>query len=49
VRTLSRPEVYLHAVATASGLRLDEHLNELHERPPLAQIRPAEQDQETVA
>ena len=49
VRTLSHPEVYLHAVATASGLRLDEHLNELHERPPLAQIRPAEHDQETVA
>src|SRR5450755_459540 len=49
VRTLSRPEVYLHAVATASGLRLDEHLNELHERPPLAQVMLAEQDQETVA
>ena len=43
------PEVYLHAVATATGLRLDEHLNELHERPPLAQIMPAEQDQDTVA
>jgi glucosyl-3-phosphoglycerate synthase len=49
VRTLSRPEVYLHAVATASGLRLDEHLSELHERPPLAQVMPSEQDQETVA
>jgi hypothetical protein len=49
VRTLSRPEVYLHAVASATGLRLDEHLNELHERPPLAQIMPAERDQETVA
>ena len=43
VRALRRPEVYLHAVATAAGLRLDEHLNELHERPPLAQIMPAEE------
>jgi hypothetical protein len=41
--------VYLHAVATASGLRLDEHLSELLERPPLAQVMPSEQDQETVA
>jgi glucosyl-3-phosphoglycerate synthase len=49
VRTLRRPEVYLHAVATATGLRLDEHTNELHERPPLAQIMPAEEDQDTVA
>ena len=49
VRALRRPEVYVHAVATDSGLRLDEHLNELHERPPLAQVMPAEQDQDTVA
>jgi hypothetical protein len=49
VRALRRPEVYVHAVATDSGLRLDEHVNELHERPPLAQIMPAEQDQDTVA
>jgi glucosyl-3-phosphoglycerate synthase len=49
VRTLRRPEVYLHAVATGTGLRLDEHINELHERPPLAQIMPAEQSQDTVA
>jgi glucosyl-3-phosphoglycerate synthase len=49
VRALRRPELYLHAVATDSGLRLDEHVNELHERPPLAQIMPAEQDQDTVA
>jgi glucosyl-3-phosphoglycerate synthase len=30
------PETYLHAVATADGLRLDEHLTELLERPPMA-------------
>jgi glucosyl-3-phosphoglycerate synthase len=49
VRTLRRPETYLHAVATEAGLRLDEHLNELHERPPLDQVLPAEQGQHTVA
>jgi glucosyl-3-phosphoglycerate synthase len=38
---LRRPETYLHAVATEDGLRLDEHLNELLERPPMAQVRPA--------
>jgi glucosyl-3-phosphoglycerate synthase len=32
---LRRPDIYLHAVATDAGLRLDEHLNELTERPPL--------------
>jgi len=32
------PETYLHAVATPDGLRLDEHLSELLERPPMAQI-----------
>jgi len=31
------PEIYLHAVATPDGLRLDEHLSELLERPPMAQ------------
>ena len=35
---LPRQDVYLHAVATPDGLRLDEHLNELTERPPLAQV-----------
>src|SRR6266699_5339785 len=35
------PETYLHAVATQSGLRLDEHLTELLERPPMAQVLPA--------
>ena len=49
VRALRRPEMYLHAVATDRGLRLDEHANELHERPPLATILPAEREQDTVA
>jgi glucosyl-3-phosphoglycerate synthase len=35
---LRQPETYLHAVATKDGLRLDEHLNELIERPPLARL-----------
>jgi glucosyl-3-phosphoglycerate synthase len=35
---LPRQDVYLHAVATQGGLRLDEHLNELTERPPLARV-----------
>jgi glucosyl-3-phosphoglycerate synthase len=33
-----QPETYLHAVATETGLRLDEHLNDLVERPPLARL-----------
>jgi glucosyl-3-phosphoglycerate synthase len=33
-----QPDTYLHAVATEEGLRLDEHLNELVERPPLASL-----------
>jgi glucosyl-3-phosphoglycerate synthase len=37
VWALRRPEIYLHAVATEDGLRLDEHLNPLLERPPLAE------------
>ncbi|HUY44385.1 MAG TPA: hypothetical protein VMV92_01465 [Streptosporangiaceae bacterium] len=49
VRALRRPETYLHAVATDTGLRLDEHLNELLERPPMIQVMPAEQGQHTVA
>ena len=32
------PETYLHAVATQNGLRLDEHLTELLERPPMTQV-----------
>jgi glucosyl-3-phosphoglycerate synthase len=35
---MRQPETYLHAVATENGLRLDEHLNELIERPPLARL-----------
>ena len=35
------PETYLHAVATPDGLRLDEYLTELLERPPMAQVLPA--------
>lgn len=35
---LHQPDTYLHAVTTEEGLRLDEHLNELVERPPLAWI-----------
>ncbi len=42
---LRRPETYLHAVATEDGLRLDEHLNELLERPPMAQVQPAFQEE----
>jgi len=49
VLALRRPEAFLHAVATSSGLRLDEHLNELVERPPLAQLLAEEQEQDTVA
>jgi glucosyl-3-phosphoglycerate synthase len=32
------PRAYLHAVATPDGLRLDEHLSELPERPPMDRI-----------
>ncbi len=38
------PETYLHAVATQDGLRLDEHLTELLERPPMTQVLPALQE-----
>jgi glucosyl-3-phosphoglycerate synthase len=40
VWALPRQDIYVHAVATRDGLRLDEHFNELTERPPLAQVRP---------
>ena len=36
VLALPRPDIYLHAVATENGLRLDEHLNEQLERPALS-------------
>jgi glucosyl-3-phosphoglycerate synthase len=42
VWALPREDIYLHAVATADGLRLDEHLNELTERPPLARVLTAD-------
>jgi glucosyl-3-phosphoglycerate synthase len=32
------PQAYLHAVATPDGLRLDEHLSDLPERPPMGSI-----------
>jgi glucosyl-3-phosphoglycerate synthase len=35
---LPRRDVYLHAVGTRDGLRLDEHLVELLERPPLTHV-----------
>jgi glucosyl-3-phosphoglycerate synthase len=35
---LRQPDTYLHAVATEDGLHLDEHINELVERPPLARL-----------
>jgi glucosyl-3-phosphoglycerate synthase len=35
---LRQPDTYLHAVATEAGLHLDEYLNELVERPPLARL-----------
>jgi glucosyl-3-phosphoglycerate synthase len=38
------PETYLHAVASPDGLRLDEHLTELLERPPMAQVLPAHEE-----
>jgi glucosyl-3-phosphoglycerate synthase len=39
---LRGPETYLHAVATPDGLRLDEHINELVERPPMTQVLAAQ-------
>ena len=49
VRPLRRSDTYLHAVATEDGLRLDEHVNVLLERPPLASVLGAGRDQDTVA
>jgi glucosyl-3-phosphoglycerate synthase len=39
---IHQPDTYLHAVATEEGLRLDEYLNELVERPPLASLADGE-------
>jgi glucosyl-3-phosphoglycerate synthase len=47
ILTLRQPDTYLHAVATDAGLRLDEHVDELLERPPLDQVQLA--GQHTVA
>src|ERR1035441_4671973 len=40
-----RPETYVHAVATEDGLRLEEHLNPLTERPPIAPVLPGREGQ----
>ena len=45
VWALPRQDIY----STQSGLRLDEHLDELTERPPLAQVLAARLEQDTVA
>jgi hypothetical protein len=49
VLALPRHDIYLHAVATQHGLRLDEHLDELTERPRLAQVLAAGRERDTVA
>ena len=46
---LPRADMYLHAVASESGLRLDEHLNEQLERPPLTHVLSSGQERDTVA
>ena len=46
---LRAPEVYLHAVATEEGLRLDAHYEELVERPPMGEVLAADRDRDTVA
>jgi glucosyl-3-phosphoglycerate synthase len=46
---LRAPEVYLHAVATDQGLRLDAHPDQLTERPPMDEVLAAERGQNTVA
>jgi glucosyl-3-phosphoglycerate synthase len=49
VWALPRHDIYRHAVATQDGLRLDEHLNELTERPPLTQVLAAGRERDSVA
>jgi glucosyl-3-phosphoglycerate synthase len=46
---LPQQDVYLHAVGTTGGLRLDEHLVELLERPPLTHVLATGEERETVA
>lgn len=38
VWALPRQDIYMHAIATQDGLRLDEHFNEMTERPPLVGV-----------
>jgi glucosyl-3-phosphoglycerate synthase len=45
---LRPPETYLHAVATEDGLRLDEYLTQLLERPPLTWIAAQATPRESV-
>jgi len=49
VLALPQRDVYLHAVGTPDGLRLDEHLVELLERPPLTSVLATGEERETVA
>jgi glucosyl-3-phosphoglycerate synthase len=42
-------DIYRHAVATQDGLRLDEHLNELTERPSLARVLTTGWERDSVA
>ena len=49
VLALPRRDVYLHAVGTGDGLRLDEHLVELLERPPLTHVLATGEERNTVA
>jgi glucosyl-3-phosphoglycerate synthase len=42
-------DLYLHAVATEDGLRLDAHPEELFQRPPMAEVLDADRGQHTVA
>jgi glucosyl-3-phosphoglycerate synthase len=46
---LGMPDVYMHAVSAQDGMRLDEHLNELLERPPISAVLPVGWGQHTVA
>jgi len=46
---LRPPDVYLHAVATEDGLRLDGYPEELIERPPMADVLAADRGAGTVA
>ncbi len=47
--SLRPSDVYLHAVATEGGLRLDAHPGELIQRPPMAEVLAADRGRDTVA